>query len=441
MKKHNSAKKNTSAVIVQAIILILLAALVFPGCRQSSVPIVEESQAEQTARETKTQVEDTAETKVKETVTIETEDISKEVETKFNELDKSSTNIENIFIFIDRNLKDATPELTSEMVYAVMRLCEEYKFEFTDKFNDNEVQGTIYDLSPSPEQFDLEMLKETDNQKVKELILETINKKYKLISGEGFIMPLVDYQSYYDMYGPYFTREMTDYTDIKLDESNRPAVMDACIVIPTDDFIQRILKSMYYIETYPGSPREAEVRHFNTGRIIVYLSGIDNSPVFDSDQKILPDRLTEFKNNLENYSDTKFGEILGSYLDLLEQENYVKTRKIDDFLRDLDSPIEVTNPLPDQLIESPLMIEGQARGTWYFEATFPVKLLDANGNVIATYYAQAQGEWMTEDFVPFKAQIEFNKPATATGILVLEKDNPSGLAEYDAKIEIPVRYE
>lgn len=102
--------------------------------------------------------------------------------------------------------------------------------------------------------------------------------------------------------------------------------------------------------------------------------------------------------------------------------------------------IKVTKPAPNQVVQSPLIIEGEARGTWFFEATFPVKLLDVNGDVIATYFAHAQGEWMTEDFVPFKAQLIFEKPATATGILILKKDNPSGLPENDAKIEILVRF-
>ena len=102
--------------------------------------------------------------------------------------------------------------------------------------------------------------------------------------------------------------------------------------------------------------------------------------------------------------------------------------------------VKVIKPAPNQVVQSPLIIEGEARGTWFFEATFPVKLLDANGDVIATHFAQAQDDWMTEDFVPFKAQIEFEKPAADTGVLVLEKDNPSGLSENDAKIEIPVRF-
>jgi hypothetical protein len=103
--------------------------------------------------------------------------------------------------------------------------------------------------------------------------------------------------------------------------------------------------------------------------------------------------------------------------------------------------IKVTNPMTNQVVGSPLTVEGEARGTWFFEATFPVNLLDAIGDVIASSPANAQGEWMTQDFVSFKAQLIFEKPATNTGVLVLKKDNPSGLPENDASIEIPILFE
>lgn len=89
--------------------------------------------------------------------------------------------------------------------------------------------------------------------------------------------------------------------------------------------------------------------------------------------------------------------------------------------------IQVTSLQPNQIIASPLTITGQARGYWFFEASFPVKLLDAQGKVIAQVAAQAQGDWMTNDFVPFIAILEFNAPAGSIGQLVLEKDNPSDL--------------
>jgi len=108
---------------------------------------------------------------------------------------------------------------------------------------------------------------------------------------------------------------------------------------------------------------------------------------------------------------------------------------------DYSDLIKVTSPKSNDVITSPLVITGEARGNWYFEASFPVKLVDDNGNVLAEGQAQAQSDWMTENFVPFKAEFQFNLPTTEKGKLILSKDNPSGLPQYDEQIEIPVVFE
>jgi len=100
----------------------------------------------------------------------------------------------------------------------------------------------------------------------------------------------------------------------------------------------------------------------------------------------------------------------------------------------------VTAPVANQRVMSPLTVTGEARGSWYFEASFPVKLLDGNGNVLVQTHADAQGDWMTNEFVPFKAVLTFSKPLTRTGTLVLEKDNPSDLPQNAASVTIPVQF-
>lgn len=102
--------------------------------------------------------------------------------------------------------------------------------------------------------------------------------------------------------------------------------------------------------------------------------------------------------------------------------------------------IRVSSVSANQLIKSPLVVSGQARGSWYFEASFPVELLDGTGKRIALVPAQAQGDWMTTNFVPFTATLSFAKPATATGTLILRNDNPSGLPENALELRIPVRF-
>ena len=103
--------------------------------------------------------------------------------------------------------------------------------------------------------------------------------------------------------------------------------------------------------------------------------------------------------------------------------------------------IRISNPRPNQVIKSPLTITGEARGTWFFEASFPVVLANWDGLIIAQGIAQAKSEWMTTDFVPFEATLTFTVDKNVysnRGALILRKDNPSGLPEHDDALEIPV---
>ncbi len=109
--------------------------------------------------------------------------------------------------------------------------------------------------------------------------------------------------------------------------------------------------------------------------------------------------------------------------------------------------ITIDTPVPLGIVESPLTIVGEARGTWFFEASFPVTITNWDGLIIGEGYATADGEWMTEDFVPFTANIEFTNPYNVgdpdfmkNGALILQKDNPSGLPENDDALEIPIRF-
>jgi len=116
-------------------------------------------------------------------------------------------------------------------------------------------------------------------------------------------------------------------------------------------------------------------------------------------------------------------------------QNFVHQIQVDD-----KSDKIIVNDIPENTeISSPLVITGQARGFWFFEASFPVALEDATGQTIAFSIAQADGEWMTEDFVPFATTLTFGSTTSTTGTLVFKKNNPSGLPENDDELRIPVK--
>ncbi len=102
--------------------------------------------------------------------------------------------------------------------------------------------------------------------------------------------------------------------------------------------------------------------------------------------------------------------------------------------------IVVTSPHSGDLVKSPITVTGKAKGSWYFEASAPVKVYDSNGKLLGTSHVQAQGEWMTTDFVPFVGTINFATSTTPTGTIVFMNDNPSGDPARSKSYTLPIRF-
>ncbi len=109
-----------------------------------------------------------------------------------------------------------------------------------------------------------------------------------------------------------------------------------------------------------------------------------------------------------------------------------------------DAMIVIDTPKPQETVSSPITISGKARGNWFFEASFPITVVNWDGLIIGQGIATAQGEWMTSEFVPFTARISYTLPPETPynrGALILKKDNPSGLPEHDDSREIPIIFD
>lgn len=104
-----------------------------------------------------------------------------------------------------------------------------------------------------------------------------------------------------------------------------------------------------------------------------------------------------------------------------------------------DVAIEV--PFPGGVVGKQFSVVGQARGTWYSEGVFSVSVVAADGTVLAQARAEAQGDWMTEELVPFRADLSVPQEYIGPASLVLSRDNPSGLPDNDASITVPLTVE
>ncbi len=163
---------------------------------------------------------------------------------------------------------------------------------------------------------------------------------------------------------------------------------------------------------------------------------IGTNGVFLGD-RIAP-QTTEIRNNvlIVNYADRKPNEAM-TMAPSVGRSKYL----VFDGKELTETPIVVNSPEKDSQISSPLTVTGQARGNWYFEASFPMILTDWDGRIIVQGQARAQSDWTTTDYVPFAGALTFDKSVYGTrGFLILKKDNPSGLPQNDASMEIPIYF-
>ena len=101
----------------------------------------------------------------------------------------------------------------------------------------------------------------------------------------------------------------------------------------------------------------------------------------------------------------------------------------------------VAMPSLGATIASPVSIKGTANASWFFEGTFPVQLLDSNGDIIAQGPLAAQGDWTAAGPVPFSGSLKFApQPSGSVGELIFKNDNPSGLPENSKSFIMPITF-
>lgn len=103
----------------------------------------------------------------------------------------------------------------------------------------------------------------------------------------------------------------------------------------------------------------------------------------------------------------------------------------------LGARVVVTSPMSGATVPKSFTVTGTAPGPWYFEASFPIKVVDANNNFIGQGIAEAQTDWMVVGDVSFIAAVT-TTGYSGSATLVLMRDNPSGMPENDDSISIPI---
>ncbi len=267
----------------------------------------------------------------------------------------------------------------------------------------------------------------------------TYGKGYALIvpPGEYYVFTKVENIDCYAYYSEFVTCGLT--VDCSSHKPIKVSVNEGKIVTGIDP-----------IDWYIGQKKEA--KFIETGNLVAANNNQGWALLYErpgkpalkinlkfSDQSLC-DLGQETKNCLiipDSYWQT--GERI--YVEGKQQNNQLEVYQLR-LVNSKDNLIQLFKPLPNEVIKSPLEIKGKARGIWFFEANFPIVLTDWDGLIIAEGIARTVESWMTEEFVSFSSELNFEKPDLKdNGNLILRKDNPSGLPEHDDVLEVIIFFE
>ena len=224
--------------------------------------------------------------------------------------------------FIDENISKVSPKYAEKMVLELERMQESYIVYYMDEFFKDNRQSDLIKVFPEYE-FNPSKVDDIVDEELKGLVTRIIDGKYKIVSTEGYFYIATDYSRLAE-YKNYISDEMVKYIEIKAIHSDNPPMIDAGVVIPWDEISNRLIGMEDYLKKYVDGIKSEEITRLYGEYLIVYMSGGDNTPIYNvENKKIFDDILESYKKTVDNNKETITGNIIDKYLKLIEENEYI----------------------------------------------------------------------------------------------------------------------
>ncbi|MDF2591316.1 MAG: hypothetical protein K0S75_782 [Clostridia bacterium] len=258
----------------------------------------------------------------------------KEVLLQMGVMQENNNKPKEMFEYLNQNIKDMNKEAATEGVEVLVNTLEKYE----TIYNEQLFTGTIPDLMNKyfGVAFDyskIELVKEPD---LKALLYDITLGGFKILDTDGTFMVIVDYDAL-KTFNEYLKDDLKYYIDIMAMIYNNPVAIDSSITVSPLELEKRIIQMENYINAYDNQQRKEIVLSLYLGYMMVYISGTENAPTFDYDTGAMnPDMFKTFEAAAATYKEAVFGRVMSRYVEILKQESFENTEKVQDFILNID---------------------------------------------------------------------------------------------------------
>lgn len=259
----------------------------------------------------------------------------KEVISKLNSMKEQSSKPKEMFDYLNQNIGLLDKKSGTEALGILVDTLEEFETIYNEKLLNENIPDLMYQYFEF--KFDYNKIDSIKEKELKELLTDIVWGGFKIIDTEGTFAVVVDYNNL-KTFSKNVDDEINTYIDIMAKRYNDPVAIDGGLVITPEELANRIIQMENYIKSYDNKQRKEIMISMYEGNLMVYMSGIDNTPVFDYDTgTISPEMYKKFETTVSEQKDLIFGKVLSRYVELLKQENFINTEKVQDFVLNIDT--------------------------------------------------------------------------------------------------------
>jgi hypothetical protein len=151
--------------------------------------------------------------------------------------------------------------------------------------------------------------------------------------GEYYLEPNTDWLR--KNFGNKLSSAYRGFLKISATEQIQKFAEDGSILIPEDSLMERIVTWEDFIGKYPTFISINKAEDFYTQYLEAFLSGTENSKVFDPVTKKLNDNVRKaFESYIQKNPGRKSAAVVKEYYELLKSSNFLYTDKVDSFIHE-----------------------------------------------------------------------------------------------------------
>jgi Bacterial SH3 domain len=153
---------------------------------------------------------------------------------------------------------------------------------------------------------------------------------FRLETAEGSIFPIADWEFVNKQFAGRLSAPMQSYIDQSIKEQTEPISSDGGLMITASEVANRAVFWEKFVSTNSASFLAKEAKKMAKQHVEVLITGMNNTPTFDYEKKMLsPDFQTAYEYLLKTYPTSQAAKKIGAFYDLVKAEGMKKTAKVE----------------------------------------------------------------------------------------------------------------